>query len=254
MKAIWTRRVYHIILTVALIAAAGCLIWGCLNVYHSGGQQIYTLEKISSTFRTVAVPVYLAAALAVGSFILELFLPAPPKKKGGKNEDVILRTLQSRANLDKCGDKDLCKAILGLRKQRKALGIISIVLLAITSVIFLCYALNGHNFHQSDFNGSMIRAAIVWAGCLAIPFAFSVYAAYACKASTRDEIDLLKKVALGKKPERTPAKDHRKALGIVRASVIAAAAVLILVGALGGGWMDVLTKAAAICTECVGLG
>ena len=29
---------------------------------------------------------------------------------------------------------------------------------------------------------------------------------------------------------------------------------LIVVGAIGEGWRDVLTKAVAICTECVGLG
>ena len=254
MKAIWIRRIYHTILTIALLAAGGCLIWGCLNIYLSGGEQIYTLEKISSTFRTVAVPVYLAAALAIGSFILELFLPAPKKKKGGKNEGVILRNLQSRADLDKCGDKELCRVILSLRRQRKALGIISAALLAVTTVIFLLYALNGHNFHQSDFNGSMIRAALVWAVCLAIPFLFSLYGAYAGKASVRTEIELLKKVALGKKPDKLPVKNNQKTLNIVRISVIAAAAVLILVGALGGGWVDVLTKAAAICTECVGLG
>lgn len=254
MKAIWIRRIYHIILTAALIAAGGCLIWGCLNVYLSGGEQIYTLEKISSTFRTVSVPVYLALALAIGSFILELFLPTQKKKKAGKNEDVILRSLQARADLEKCGDKELCRVILSLRRQRKAMAIISLVLLAVTSGFFLLYALNGHNFHQSDFNGSMIRAAIVWAVCLAIPFVFSVYAAYAGKASIRTEIELLKKVALGKKPDKMPVKDNKKTLNIVRISFIAAAAVLIVVGALGGGWMDVLTKAAAICTECVGLG
>lgn len=253
MKAIWIRRIYHILLTAALIAAAGCLIWGCLNIYYSGGQQIYTLEKISATFRTVALPVYLAAALAVGSLILELFLPAQKKKKGGKNRDVILRNLQQRADLDKCGDKSLCRVILSLRRQRKALGIINLVLLAATSVVFFCYALNPHNFHQSDFNGSMIRAAIVWASCLAIPFGFGIYAAYAANAGMDREIMLLKQVALGKKPTKS-VKDNQKTLLLFRVGIIAAAVVLIVVGAIGGGWVDVLTKAAAICTECVGLG
>ena len=254
MKAIWTRRIYHILLTAALIAAGGCLIWGCLNIYFSGGQQIYTLEKISATFRTVAVPIYIAVALTVGSFLLELILPTPKKKKGGKNEDAILSSLQSRADLNKCGDKELCRVILSLRRQRKALTIISMVLLAVFSIFFLLYALNGHNFHESDFNGSMIRAAIVWAVCLVIPFAFGIIAAYMSRSAVRTEIGLLKQVALGKKPDKLPAKDRKKAMTVIRLSIVAAAAVLIVVGALGGGWVDVLTKAAAICTECVGLG
>lgn len=254
MKAIWIRRIYHILLTAALIAAGGCLIWGCVSIYYSGGDQIYTLQKISSTFRTVAVPVYLAVALTIGAFVLELFVPVSKQKKAAKNEELILKNLQSRANLDACGDQNLCKVILTWRRQRTWLKLISIGLLAITSVFFLLYALNGHNFHESDFNGSMIRAAIVWGSCLAIPFAFSVYAAYASKVSVRTEIELLKLVALGKKPPRSYKPENKKTMNWIRTGVIAAAAVLILLGALGGGWMDVLTKAAAICTECVGLG
>lgn len=254
MKAQWIRRIYYIILTAALIIAAGCLIWGCLHVYFSGGEQIYTLEKIRSAFHTVAIPVYLAAALAVGSFILDLFLPAQKQKKAGKNYGLILANLQARADLDQCGDQNLRKVILSLRKQRAFLRYASAGLLTATSVVFLLYAFNGRNFHESDFNGSMIRAAIFWATCLAIPFGFSVYAAYASKSSVQKEIEYLKLVALGKKPEKTVKSENKQVLRIIRISAIAVAAVLILLGAMGDGWKDVLAKAAAICTECVGLG
>lgn len=254
MKAMWIRRICHIFLTLALVAAGGCLIWGCLDIYFSGGDQIYTLQKIENTFRTVSVPVYLAVALVIGAFILELVLPVNKQRKSAKNEELILKTLQSRANLDNCGDQALCSRIKALRTQRKVLKVISLVVLALTSAFFFLYALNGHNFHASDFNGSMIRAAIVWGTCLAIPFAFAVFAAYISKVNVTSEIALLKLVALGKKPPRSYKPENKQALFVIRTCVIAAAAGLILVGALGGGWMDVLTKAAAICTECVGLG
>ena len=254
MKAIWIRRIYHILLTAALVAAGGCLIWGCLNVYHSGGDQIYTLEKITSAFRAVAVPVYLALALVIGAFILELILPAQKKRKPEKDQALILKTLQSRANLDDCGDRKLRKSILRQRKLRKQLKIIGLSLLAASSLVFLVYALDGSNYHKSDFNGSMAKAAMVWAICLAVPFAFSVFAAYASRALVKQEIGLLKLVALGPKPPRNYKEENKKVMVIVRAGIITAAAALILVGALGGGWQDVLAKAAAICTECVGLG
>lgn len=254
MKAIWIRRIYHILLTAALLAAGGCLIWGCLEIYRSGGDQIYTLEKISSTFRRVAVPVYMAVALVIGAFILELILPSQKKQKSGKNEALILKTLQSRANLDDCGDKALCKAILRQRKLRKLLKVISLALLAVSAVVFLFYALDGSNFHKSDFNGSMVKAALVWAGCLAVPFGFAVYGAFASKAMVKNEIELLKLVALGPKPPRSYTAENKKAMNLVRVGILAFAAALIVIGALGGGWRDVLTKAAAICTECVGLG
>lgn len=254
MKAIWIRRIYHILLTAALIAAGGCLIWGCLSIYYSGGDQIYTLEKISDAFRVVAVPVYLAVVLVIGAFILELLLPAEKKKKGSKNEELILKTLQSRADLSACGDQSLCKAIAGKRRLRTVLKAISLVILGISTVVFLVYALNGSNFHKSNFNGSMIKAALVWASCLAVPFIFSIFAVYMSRSLVRDEIALLKLVALGPKPPRSYTTENKTVMTVIRLSLLGIAAVLILVGAFGGGWMDVLTKAAAICTECVGLG
>ena len=41
---------------------------------------------------------------------------------------------------------------------------------------------------------------------------------------------------------------------MLRCATILLAVAMIVVGAIGEGWRDVLTKAAAICTECVGLG
>lgn len=38
------------------------------------------------------------------------------------------------------------------------------------------------------------------------------------------------------------------------AALFAAAVVLIVLGVLNGGALDVLTKAAKICSECIGLG
>ena len=45
-----------------------------------------------------------------------------------------------------------------------------------------------------------------------------------------------------------------KKQGILQTVLLFAAAVLILLGVLNGGLLDVLTKAINICTECVGLG
>lgn len=46
----------------------------------------------------------------------------------------------------------------------------------------------------------------------------------------------------------------RESAKCVRAALYAAALALIAAGVLNGGMRDVLTKAVAICTECVGLG
>ena len=259
MKAIWVRRIYQIILTVALIVAAACLIGGSLHIYKSGGVQIYTLKKIGQTFKYIAIPVYIALALTIGSFILELFLPAPRKKKPRKNYELILKNLQQRADLSKCTDRELCSNIRSLRKQRKALAIISFVLLGVCSVVFLIYALRIADYPSLMTEGhrvteAMIANAIVWGICLLIPFVFAATAAYLSKASKKTEIDLLNHVALGKKPPKEVAKNCTLQLNIIRGALLTLAVALIVVGAIGDGWQDVLAKAVAICTECVGLG
>ncbi len=258
MKAILIRRIYYILLTVALIVAGGCLIGGGLRVYFSGGAQIYTLEKIRNTFAYIAIPVYIALILVIGSFILELFLPAPKKKKPEKNYAMLLQKLQQRANLDQCGDKDLCRMVLSLRRQRKLLAILSIAMLAVSTVFFLLYAIFGSNYPSLTtghaVTEAMVQNTLVWVICLAIPFILGVYTAYATRSGMQAETELLRHVALQKPAPKAAVKSCEKQLNMVRGSLIVLAVALIVVGAIGEGWYDVLTKAVAICTECVGLG
>lgn len=255
-----TQRIYHAILTAALIVAGVCLILGCLFIYLSGGEQIYTLEKIASTFRLVAVPLFLTVALVIGAFILDLFQPIQQKKSVEKNYNMILRALQSKANLAACTDSALKTSIWAKRIIRIALKVLNLLVLGVSTAIFMVYALNGNNYHSSDFNGSMVKAALVWGMCLATPFFFAVATAYLSGLLVRQEIDLLRKLPLDKKPdENRRRKTVLKVLRIVatigvRVVIVAGAVFLIIIGAIGEGWKDVLAKAAAICTECVGLG
>lgn len=258
MKAVWIRRIYYILLTAALALAAVCLIGGALHIYRSGGTQIYTLEKVQNTFRSIAIPVYVAIILVIGSFVLELFLPAPKKKKPEKNHAMILEKLQKRAELDKCGDKDLCRMILNLRKQRLVLAILSIAILGISTVFFLLYALTAGQYPSLTtghaVTEAMVKNALVWGICLLIPLLLNIYTAYVIRSGMQTEADLLRHVALQKAPSKSAVKSYTLQKNLLRGTLIALAVVLIVVGAIGDGWKDVLTKAAAICTECVGLG
>ena len=260
MKAVWIRRIYHILLTVALIVAAGCLIGGAVHIYRTGGDQIYTLEKINNTFRQIAIPVYIAAILTLGAFILELFLPVPKKGKPEKQYHMILSRLQQRANLDQCGDRALVQTILSLRKQRKALRILIAVILGVCTAAFLVYALNGDNYpalaasSSHEISEAMVRNAFAWGICLAIPTLLGLCTSYIIRSGMQTEIELLRHVALQKPPAKTVTANATLGVTLVRVGLCVAALVLLGLGIWGKGFEDVLTKAAAICTECVGLG
>ena len=84
---------------------------------------------------------------------------------------------------------------------------------------------------------------------LAIPFA--VYALAVV-------MGIILQAQKGSKPHKrretmVPAPDCKR-INTVRAALIGAGVVLVLLGVMNDGWWDVLVKAINICTECIGLG
>lgn len=266
------QMIYRIVLSAAIVIAGICLIIACLGIYRSGDQP-FSPESVAAAFRAVAIPVYLCLALVIGGFILEIFLPVEKKKQPvEKQYDLILSNLQKKLDLDSC-DEATREAILSGRKLRAFDKKAPLVLLGICSCIFLFYALNSTNFHQSEINGSMIRAMYVFFPCLALPFGYGLFASYSRKRSMIKEIELIK-AALAEnnsapdKAETAPeeckciiAKIRSRIMKnpvlftrILRYSLLGIGITLLVVGFFAGGTRDVLTKAVNICTECVGLG
>lgn len=248
------RLVYGIALSIFAIVAGVCLITACLGIYLSGGDQIYTPEKVAHGFSVISVPVYLCLALVIAGFVLDFFLPAQNKKvKAEKNFAATLERLLSKRDVEAC-DPDLKAEILALRKTRSRDKIISLAVLAVCSIIFLCYGANSANFHQSEINGSMVKAVVILLGCLAVPFAWALVCAYRTKNSLQKEIELVKQIPAGAAVVSAPKKDCAKVLMIARWALVAVAVTILVYGFFAGGTADVLTKAKNICTECVGLG
>lgn len=243
------RSVYGAVLSAAAIVAGICLIVACLGIYRSGGEQIYTAEKVANAFHGIALPVYLFLALAAGAILLEAILPPRPKAKNAQQPEFLRDRLLNKADMTYCGPQ-LRSAIDAQRKKRKLVTAIGFGILGVCAAVFLAYALNGSHFDQKDVNGSMIRAMWVFFPCLAVPFGYAVFTAYFCKKSIMAECELLKTVPKAAS-ENAPAK---KPLLWLRWALLGVAVAIFVYGLLAGGTVDVLTKAVNICTECVGLG
>ena len=69
----------------------------------------------------------------------------------------------------------------------------------------------------------------------------------------KDDAPLLSKTVSPLPAKAVPQEDGRGLL-VLRTAALAVAAAFIVLGILNGGLEDVLTKANAICMECVGLG
>ena len=248
------RLVYGIVLSVFAVIAGICLIAACIGIYRSGGEQIYTAQKVVEAFSKIAVPVYLFLALLLGSFIVDLSLPVESnKKKPEKNYAAILDRLLEKRNVENC-DPALKEAIGYQRKLRKQNKILSLLLLAAGSISFLVYGVNPANFHQTEINGSMVKAVTLLLCLLVIPFIFAVFTAYHTKKSLQKEIELVKQIPVGDYQSAAPAKSCGCKKFPVSVVVLVLAVILLVYGFYAGGTADVLTKAINICTECVGLG
>lgn len=253
MKDKKIRQIYGIILSAALAVAAVCLICACWKVYNMGGQYPYNAKRVADAFAPIAIPVYIALALSVGS----LFLPGKPqKRKMEKNYPLMLQKLHQKNDFAGCGDQRLVKAIRAQQTKRKCNTLISWLLLGLGTAVFLCYSLDSRHIFSKDsyeITRFMGKGALVMLACLGVPFGFGIYAAYANKASIRRELELMKLVAVPcEKP--LPEVPAKKWLPWLQGALLVVALVMIIAGAAFGGWKDVLTKAVNICRECVGLG
>lgn len=245
---------YGILLSAMLVIAGICLCVACLGIYLSG-EQPFSREAVAAAFGYIAVPVYLCLALILGGFILDGFSPAEAKKPGSKQYRMILGALQKKLAPDSC-DADLRSGILAEQKKRKLHKSVSFGLLILGSIVFLIYAVDPANFHQSEINSSMVRAMLLFVPCLGIPFGYGIYSAYAENRSIRKEIELTKQAIAGGARAEMSAAAPKQGHGLLylRLALLCVGIVILVYGFFAGGTADVMTKAVNICTECVGLG
>lgn len=240
-------RIYDIILSASIIIAGSCLIAGCLFIYYSGDG--YSRQLVNETFSKICIPVYICLALVIGSFVVNAIIPQNRKTKVSKHYSQMLLSLLNVRNTDNCDE------FKNIEKTKKTLKAVNIIVFTISSIIFLSYALNSSNFHQSDINGSMIKAMCVLLPCLAVSFFVAVLTHYLNIRFTKKQIDILKTLPQKDVQKTTSQADkNQKTVMIIKFAILAVGVAVLVFGAISGGFADVLTKAINICTECIGLG
>ena len=250
------RTAYYTAVTLALVVAGACLMAACLAIYRSGpnpGDQPFTREVVAAHFAPIALPVWLSVGVAALGFVLKPLLPAPAAPKADVTA-VVLNNRAARTDLTAC-PAELTAAVEKERRLRRVHTGIAYGLLAVGAILFLCYALNVNHFDKSAISPAMVAAMWVLLPCMGVPFAYGVFAAYWNRGSEKRELALLKQApaeAVSPAPAEKAADGRWVAL--TRRCVLCVAVALLLFGFITGGWMDVLTKAINICTECIGLG
>lgn len=250
------HQICSIAASISLLTAGILLMIACYGIYSSGDHP-FSREAVAEAFAPISLPIYLCAALIVLGILADLLLPrADQARKPEKQLALILQRLHARTDLSKCGN-ELPSQIAAQQRSRRLHRTNRNALTILASAIFLSFALNIDNFHQTQINESMLRAMYLLAPCLCIPFGYGIFTAFHARSSMQKEIDLLKSAPReAQRPPVTqaavPVNENRtKALRLV---LLVAGIAILVYGFFMGGTADVLTKAINICTECVGLG
>ena len=246
-------KIYGVLLAVCSLIAGICLMVACYGIYAAGGQQPYTYETVAAAFSPISIPVYLWGVMILVSIALRIIFPKAYKEPPLRNQPAMtLKRMHKRRDLN-AGSDELKAAVAKQRRLRKTLTIVCIVVCGVCFLLFLTYALNANNFHQSEINQSMIQAMYVLAPCLAVSTGFGLFVSYRIQASMLAESELLKQCP--KRAQELQEKTLPEYIPLVcKTALIVLAVGLLVYGFISGGTADVLTKAKNICTECVGLG
>lgn len=245
---------YGIVLAVTIVICGICLITACVDVYNFQAGS-FSRESVAQAFDRIQIPVYCCLALVIIGFLIDAFSFREKKLKPEKQDTTILQNLCKKLDITKC-PPELIQAIGKLRTWRMVWQGCSAGILVFCSCLFLGYAANGSHY-PDDANTAVLQMMPLFFTCLALPCCFAIITAYHKRSSIKKEIELVKQaLAQGAAADTVPVKEEKKQTGllIARYGILAVAVVVLIAGFCFGGTADVLAKAAAICTECVGLG
>lgn len=246
------------IITAVLVLMAGiCFILSCLSIYKSG-EKPFSPESVAAHFKMIRIPVLACIISVAVSAILALIFPQDaPKTKSIRAQIDILSTLKAKAG--SVTDEELT---MQLRKEQNRFQAINIIL-TLSMIAFFArpflFFLKPFRFTVESLNRDILQFLFTFVLYSIAFLACAIIRAYLTRSSIQKLIAVYKSAIAEHKcdgiaPAPEAKKECKHGILIARCAVAAIAVVFILLGIFNGGIQDVLGKAIAICTECIGLG
>ncbi len=231
------------------LSAIGICREGIARRAENPMQSVYTPEGVAEKLAPIA-PLFFAG---LGLLVIGLVL-------GVKDENAQRPVKDAEVHRDLLVSR-IARPSEAMQRERRAQRRLLMAgrgLFALCMVPVLIYLVNPAHFPQDDTEGMFIGLLRVF-----LPWTAAALAALAVTSALREKSVLRETQAAMEqlKTERAAGEgtvsgpvDPPKKSGALQAVLIVAAVFFILMGVLNGSARDVINKAIAICTECVGLG
>lgn len=247
------RTIYYALIIVALAAAAISLAVACLSIYHIGDHP-FNPEIVGQWLSKIAIPLIAVPVVVLLGFVLHPILPNNDESDREMDRPQLAR-LQKQVNLEAC-PAELKKSVSQQRTLRIALPAFTGIQILVATIGFGIFALDAHPANLNE----VLTNLLIMLAWFASPLAWGIATGYLSRASRKKEIALLKTApaeakVTGDSGTTCPlCRANQILVPVLRWGLLGLAVIMVLYGALGRGWEDVLLKAVAICAECIGLG
>ena len=251
--ALWMRWA----VAAATLALALLLCWQCIDLYVDGNSadnldangvhitSVYSADRVGERLRSLAVPAGAYVLLCIAALAAQAGRTAE-KEKNSITPENRLRLMKKRvAKLPEAAERE--------EKLRCGVLATSGAAIGVCGALCLGYLLDGANFVSWELEGVMGQMLLHVVPWVMLAFAAGCAASVVCGRSVLRECEALRGAASGGTPCGTQ-ETCRTSIVVMRAVLLAAAIVFIVLGVMNGGVYDVLVKAINICTECIGLG
>ena len=245
------------IVTAVLVLMAGiCFIISCLSIYRSG-EKPFSTATVAAHFRAIRVPVIACiAAVVVSAIVSIVFPPDAGKTKAIRAHTDILASLKSKAGT--ITDEELSSQATREKKRQKNIRFFIGCILFGASVPHLFYFADASHFTVESLNQNVLTCILLLSLSALVILAALITGSQLTKRCLQRQITIYKTALAKGKCDGIPTVKEKKTYThtvlITRCPLFAIAAVFIILGIFNGGVQDVLGKAIAICTECIGLG
>ena len=245
------RRIYDILITILLILSGIALATACIQIYRSGDRP-FSPASIAQHFLPISSLIYGTGITVVFGLVLDLILP----RDNGRAKPLIFDDVRLDRQLHKGEPTDsYAENALKERKLRRRYVAVTAIVFALLMIYPAIYFTNIDHFTVTALNHDVIVSLAIALIPGIISLGLCLLCKYLCAKSYHRELAICKDAAkAGSVSHKTPDTNKKFPLNSLRLMIGIVAIVFIITGIFNGGASDVLLKAIAICTECIGLG